>query len=36
LLEDNKEVEVQQWSKEGNNGEEWEFVGKGAKVLREL
>jgi hypothetical protein len=30
------EVRVQQWGREGNNGEEWEFVGKGAKVLGEL
>lgn len=31
-----KEVEVQQWNKKANNGEEWQFVGTGAKVLGEL
>jgi hypothetical protein len=29
-LEDIRELAVQLWSKKENNGEEWEFVGKGA------
>jgi hypothetical protein len=29
-------LEVQQWGKKGYDGEKWEFVGKGAKVVGEL
>ena len=35
-LEDVRELELQRWSKKGNNGEEWEFVGKGGNVVGEL